>query len=137
MSVKKKTDPMIGVRAAQEFQRLFPVKKDGDLALGCGKHTVYEWTDGTAPSAVYLQRLMELGADIDYILCGVKRNSFHDSDKYMTINVQELIERLYILSMAVSPNLRFLIGCACGFLERYRTRISELEKIMEEHNERR
>jgi len=135
VSVKKKTDPMIGVRAAQEFQRLFPVKKDGDLALGCGKHTVYEWTDGTAPSAVYLQRLMELGADIDYILTGVKRSSFHDSAQYMTINVQELIERLYVHSMSVSPNLRFLIGCACGFLERYRTRIAYLEKILEVQHE--
>lgn len=72
MRIKKKTDPHIGIRAAQELRRLFLNKKQADQAMGCGRHVIYEWQSGTAPSALNLKRLAELGADIDWILMGKK-----------------------------------------------------------------
>ena len=57
------------------------------------------------------------------------------SDQFKTITVQELIEKLHIRAMVVEPDLAFLLGLACGFLERYRDRISELEKKLEEYHE--
>jgi hypothetical protein len=38
------------------------------------KHNiVYEWEKGTAPSALHLKRLAELGADVHYILTGKRK----------------------------------------------------------------
>lgn len=78
MRTKRTTDIAVGRRAAQEVDRLFPGKKQALLALGCGKHTVNEWRNGIAPSAYYLIRLAELGADVMWILRG--RKGSHDGN---------------------------------------------------------
>lgn len=67
-----KTDIRIGQRAATEVKRLYPRKKDAVIAVGCGNHVINEWSYGIAPSARYLARLHELGADVIYILSGVR-----------------------------------------------------------------
>lgn len=68
----KKHDPSIGYRAYEEVLRLFPSIKQGALVIGCGKNVVYDWHCGMSPTAVYLARLYELGADVIYILTGKK-----------------------------------------------------------------
>ena len=66
----KKPDIGIGYRAYKEAKRLFPDIKCATIAIGCGRNVVYEWKYGVAPSALYLARLHELGADVIWILTG-------------------------------------------------------------------
>lgn len=66
----KRPDVGIGYRAAAEVKRIFPKKKHALIAIGCGKNTLNEWGYGVAPSAIYLARLHELGADVIWILTG-------------------------------------------------------------------
>ena len=66
----KRPDVGIGYRVAAEVKRLFPKKKHALIAIGCGKNTLNEWSYGVAPSAIYLARLHELGADVIWILTG-------------------------------------------------------------------
>ena len=73
--MKKKCDVNIGYRAVQEVFRLFPgTTKSALAAIGCGKCVINEWGKGVAPSAKYLARLHELGADVIWILTGKKEN---------------------------------------------------------------
>lgn len=68
-----KSDVRIGYRAAQEALRLADCSATHAARLiGCDKKSIYAWENGEAPSAVYLQRLCELGVDINYILTGRK-----------------------------------------------------------------
>ena len=66
----KKPDIGIGYRAYKEAQRLFPETKRATIALGCGRNVIHEWNRGVAPSALYLARLYELGANVIWILTG-------------------------------------------------------------------
>lgn len=68
--MRKTADIGIGYRAAAEVRRLFPKKKHAIIAIGCGKNVLYEWSCGIAPSAIYLARLHDLGADVIWILTG-------------------------------------------------------------------
>lgn len=67
---RKVADISIGKRAYQEVLRLFPKMKDAESIIGCKNYTIYEWNKGVSPSAIYLARLLELGADIQWILTG-------------------------------------------------------------------
>ena len=69
-----KAEIEIGKRAAKEAFRLFERSKDAQMAI-CGNNNglIYHWMEGVAPSAKYLQRLHYLGADVIYILTGVRK----------------------------------------------------------------
>lgn len=70
----KRAQIEIGKRAFEETFRLFDRMKDAVKAIGVGNNTtIYGWMQGDAPSAKYLQRLHYLGADVIYILTGVRR----------------------------------------------------------------
>lgn len=73
---RKVADIAIGKRAYQEVIRLFPKIKDAERVIGCENYTIYKWNDGVSPSAIYLARLLELGADIHWILTGRKSTPF-------------------------------------------------------------
>ena len=63
----------IGQRAFEEVSRLFDSQKVAKETLGISsKQLLYDWMEGVAPSAKYLQRLHYLGADVIYILTGEK-----------------------------------------------------------------
>lgn len=70
--MKRKSDIRIGQRAYSEVCRLFPDEKLITVArqIGCDKHALYAWRDGFAPSAMFLARLVQLGADVEWILTG-------------------------------------------------------------------
>ena len=64
----------IGKRAFEEVSRLFDSQKVAKEMLGISsKQLLYDWMEGVAPSAKYLQRLHYLGADIIYILTGDRK----------------------------------------------------------------
>lgn len=69
-----KAELEIGKRAAKEAFRLFEKSKDAQRAI-CGNNNglIYHWMEGISPSAKYLQRLHYLGADVIYILTGVRK----------------------------------------------------------------
>lgn len=71
--MQKKADIDIGHRAYEETMRLFPKKKQAMLAIGCSKHVLPGWECGSAPTIIYLARLCELGADVEWILTGRRR----------------------------------------------------------------
>ena len=63
----------IGRRAYLEVLRLFDKLKDANASLGMNSNQLlYDWMGGVAPSAKYLQRLHYLGADVIYILTGMR-----------------------------------------------------------------
>jgi hypothetical protein len=63
----------IGKRAYEEVLRIFDKMQDARYSLGTSnKNHLYEWMNGVAPSAKYLQRLHYLGADVIYILTGTR-----------------------------------------------------------------
>lgn len=63
----------IGKRAFEEVNRLFNNQEKAKVMLGISsKQLLYDWMEGVAPSAKYLQRLHYLGADVIYILTGDK-----------------------------------------------------------------
>lgn len=65
----------IGKRAFEEVHRLFEKDVDAKAALGMkSNQLLYDWMEGVAPSAKYLQRLHYCGADVIYILTGVRKN---------------------------------------------------------------
>ena len=69
----------IGYRTFEEVLRVFGKIKDAELLLGTKSHgLVYEWMNGVAPSAKYLQRLHYCGADVIYILTGVRNRELSD-----------------------------------------------------------
>jgi hypothetical protein len=64
----------IGKRAFEEVNRLFDNQKKAKVMLGISsQQLLYDWMEGVAPSAKYLQRLHYLGADVIYILTGDKK----------------------------------------------------------------
>lgn len=68
---KHKSDVRIGYRAAEEAYRISKYSASyAAVLIGCSRKLVYSWAEGTAPTAIFLQRLVELGADISYILTG-------------------------------------------------------------------
>ena len=72
---KTKAQVEIGYGTFEEVLRVFGKIKDAELLLGTKGHgLVYEWMNGVAPSAKYLQRLHYCGADVIYILTGVRKN---------------------------------------------------------------
>ena len=63
----------IGERTYEEIVRLFDRMDEARHAIGTtNKNHIYEWMRGVAPSAKYLQRLHYLGADVIYILTGIR-----------------------------------------------------------------
>lgn len=70
--MKRKSDIRIGQRAYSEVCRLFPDEKWVAVArkIGCDKKAIFSWRDGCAPSPMFLARLLQLGADIEWILTG-------------------------------------------------------------------
>ena len=71
---RTKDQVKIGYRTFEEVLRVFEKIKDAELLLGIKSHgLVYDWMNGVAPSAKYLQRLHYCGADVIYILTGVRR----------------------------------------------------------------
>jgi phosphoribosylformimino-5-aminoimidazole carboxamide ribonucleotide (ProFAR) isomerase len=76
---RRKARIEIGHRAFEELERLYDVKKYGNKLLvskmvGCDKKAIGGWENGVAPDAIHLQRLHEIGADVMYILTGVRKN---------------------------------------------------------------
>lgn len=70
-------DIEIGRRAYLEVLRLFPKLKDAVRAIGLtNAQLFYEWGNGINPSAKYLARLHNAGADVIWILTG-KRSRPH------------------------------------------------------------
>ena len=64
----------IGQRAFEEVHRIFAKDVDARIALGMKSHQIiYDWMEGGAPSAKYLQRLHYFGADVIYILTGMRQ----------------------------------------------------------------
>jgi hypothetical protein len=64
----------IGKRAFEEVSRIIPKLKDAKILLGMrSNQLLYDWMEGCAPSAKYLQRLHYCGADVIYILTGVRK----------------------------------------------------------------
>jgi hypothetical protein len=64
----------IGKRAFEEVIRIFGKNVDAKASLGMtSNQLLYDWMDGCAPSAKYLQRLHFCGADVIYILTGVRK----------------------------------------------------------------
>lgn len=64
----------IGKRAFEEVLRIFPKITTARNALGISNHQLlYDWMNGCAPSAKYLQRLHYCGADVIYILSGMRQ----------------------------------------------------------------
>lgn len=63
----------IGKRAYEEVIRIFGKGVDAREALGMkSRQLLYDWMEGVAPSAKYFQRLHYCGADVIYILTGVR-----------------------------------------------------------------
>ena len=63
----------IGARAFEEVHRIFEKDVDAKTVLGIkSNRLLYDWMDGVAPSAKYLQRLYYCGADVIYILTGMR-----------------------------------------------------------------
>jgi hypothetical protein len=76
---RRKARLEIGQRAFEEVDKIFNVRKYGGTimatkTIGCHKNAIYEWGNGKSPDAIHLQRLHELGADVIYILTGVRKN---------------------------------------------------------------
>ena len=67
-----KGDVNIGYRAYTEVLRIFPRMKDAMSALGCRENNIYKWGEGICPSAKFLARLHNVGADVIYILVGTR-----------------------------------------------------------------
>lgn len=71
-----RADIEIGKRAFEEVLRIFPTQKAGMRQLGINsQQLIYAWAGGGAPSAKYLQRLHYCGADVIYILTGMRRKN--------------------------------------------------------------
>lgn len=64
----------IGQRAFEEVLRIFDKMVTAQKTLGMSGHQLIDdWRTGVAPSAKYLQRLHYCGADVIYILTGVRK----------------------------------------------------------------
>lgn len=64
----------IGQRAFEEVLRIFDKLNDAKFYLRMtSNQLLYDWMNGSSPSARYLQRLHFCGADVIYILTGVRK----------------------------------------------------------------
>lgn len=77
---KRKADIEVGKRAFEELDRIFNLGKYGGIikaakSIGCNKTSIYGWENGATPETIYLIRLHYLGADVIYIMTGVKNNN--------------------------------------------------------------
>lgn len=71
---KRKPQIEIGKRAFEEVYRIWNTQSEAKKALGVrGRGLIYDWSQGMAPSAMYLQRLHYCGADVIYILTGMRQ----------------------------------------------------------------
>ena len=71
---KRKPQIEIGKRAFEEVYRVFGAKSKAEKAIGISsRRLIYDWSQGVAPSAMYLQRLHYCGADVIYILTGMRQ----------------------------------------------------------------
>lgn len=75
--MKRKGEVQIGKRALEAVYQLFPDKTNVYIAKTLGGSTtmLWEWGQGKTPSGIFLARLCELGADIDWILTGRSKNT--------------------------------------------------------------
>jgi hypothetical protein len=71
---RRKADVSIGYRASAEILRLTDSTKHACQLIGCTKELLRMWRNGVAPSAIYLIRLHEIGADVIYILTGERND---------------------------------------------------------------
>ena len=76
---KRKADIAVGHRTFEELDRIFDLSKYGGIikatkSIGCSKNTIYEWKNGVTPETIYLIRLHYMGADVIYIMTGVRKN---------------------------------------------------------------
>lgn len=74
---KRKADIEVGKRAFEELDRIFNLSKYGGIIkaakfIGCDKKAIYGWENGVTPETIYLIRLYHLGADVIYIMTGVR-----------------------------------------------------------------
>ena len=74
---KRKADIEVGKRAFEELDRIFSLNKCGGIikvakSIGCDKKTIHGWENGVTPETIYLIRLHYLGADVIYIMTGVR-----------------------------------------------------------------
>lgn len=77
---KRKADIEVGRRAYEECDRIFSFRQYGGMlktcnAIGCNRKTLNGWKDGLTPETFYLIRLHYLGADVMYILTGVRKGN--------------------------------------------------------------
>ena len=71
--MQRKSQIEIGHRTYEEVVRIFPKLTEARIALGMkSRQLIYDWMNGLCPSARYLQRLHYCGADVIYILTGVR-----------------------------------------------------------------
>ncbi len=74
------TEISIGKRAYEEVIRIFGKQVDARSVLGMkSRQLLYDWMEGVSPSAKYLQRLHYVGADVIFILTGVRNNENKDN----------------------------------------------------------
>ena len=76
---KRKADIAVGHRTFEELDRIFYLSKYGGIikaakSIGCDKKSIYGWENGVTPETIYLIRLHHLGADVIYIMTGVRKN---------------------------------------------------------------
>lgn len=70
---KRKSNIEIGQRALYEALRIWNNAEKAKREIGTkSNRLLYDWSQGVAPSAMYLQRLHYCGADVIYILTGVR-----------------------------------------------------------------
>ena len=71
--MKVKADFRIGQRAYDYIKKQEGTMVDKCKKLGVSKSIVYQWHLGiNSPSAHHLQKLVLAGADVNYILTGIK-----------------------------------------------------------------
>lgn len=107
---RRKAPLEIGYRTQQEVGRLYSTDKDALLAIGCSKNMIWEWGQGIAPTAIYLARLHELGADIIWILTGRKGKTM---DNY-TATEEAYKNGKERMREAVIDKLKYMKGKAMG-----------------------
>lgn len=74
---KRKADIEVGKRAFEELDRIFNLSKYGGIikaakSIGCNRKSIHLWESGVTPETIYLIRLHYLGADVIYIMTGVR-----------------------------------------------------------------
>ena len=74
---KRKAGIEVGKRAVEEIGKIFDISKYGGItaaskAIGCSKNSIYELEKGATPETIFLIRLHYLGADVIYIMTGVR-----------------------------------------------------------------